>query len=533
MEKYIRQVARGCPSSELRLGCTITEIAEDKDSVRVKYIDDKGEERWLRGKFLVGADGKTGFTRKRYLEPKGVVLETLSGYEYQETWVAVNYHMDLPTPEMHPDFPLWKLGYTPQDVYDAFFPTGFRFIGNPDRPSVCGTFGPRKERLWRFEYVVDIQKGEDPVEMATYDKMAAVIFPYLTHPGKRYGLKDPVQYPTDCIHVLRSRPFSFSARSCNKWSVGRVMLCGDAAHVMPPFGGQGIASGFRDAAGIAWRLGLACRSGFDQSHERLFNGWCLERKQQLDRSIAATVANGDLTTARSPIKIFFRDWILWFMQLVPSWRHKLRLGPRANGMGRYNYTEGMAFLPDLFGGRQLPQVYCRAVASGKAAVAEVQFTDDVIYRPESSSFLRLLVLVDDLEQAQRAREELEKLKVEDVSAGEVKMDEVCYLVTSPDCEAGRSSGAMMDAKQRVYRLATGDEFLASGLCKDRPPPIGYDMYRIKNELGGRRYVLVRPDRFMFAACYSGEELVSACRRVSKALYGKAEAEADGEIGIKL
>lgn len=95
--------------------------------------------------------------------------------------------MDLPTPETHPDFPLWKLGYTPQEVYDAFFPKHFRFIGNPDRPSVCGTFGLRKERLWRFEYVVDVDKGEDPVEMATYDKMAAVIFPYLTHPGKTYG----------------------------------------------------------------------------------------------------------------------------------------------------------------------------------------------------------------------------------------------------------------------------------------------------------------------------------------------------------
>ncbi|KAK5275080.1 hypothetical protein LTR40_013684, partial [Exophiala xenobiotica] len=199
---------------------------------------------------------------------------------------------------------------------------------------------------------------------------------------------------------------------------------------MPPFGGQGIASGFRDASGIAWRLALACRPGFGRSHERLFNGWCLERKQQLDRSIAATVANGELTTARSPIKIFVRDWILWFMQLVPSWRHKLRLGPRANGMGRYEYTEGMAFLPDLFGGRQLPQVYCRAVAGASGAsgdapeIGEVQFTDDVIYRgPDSTSFLRLLVLVDDLEQAQSVREELAELKVEHVSDGEVKMDE--------------------------------------------------------------------------------------------------------------
>jgi hypothetical protein len=226
-------------------------------------------------------------------------------------------------------------------------------------------------------------------------------------------------------------------------------------------------------------------------------------------------------------------------------------------MGRYKYTEGMAFLPDLFGGRQLPQVYCRAVAGASGAsgeapeVGEVQFTDDVIYRgPDSTSFLRLLVLVDDLEQAQSAREELAELKVEHVSDGEVKMDEVCYLVMSPspspspDCggDTGLSTEAMkamkdVKQKQRVYRLATGDEFLASGLCENRPPPIGYDMFRIKKELGGWKYVLMRPDRFIFAACHSGEELVSACGRVSEAVYGKAEAEAEadgeGEIGRML
>jgi hypothetical protein len=108
-------------------------------------------------------------------------------YEYKETWVAVNYHMDLPTKESHPDFPLWKLDYTPQQVYDAFFPKGFRFIGNPDRPSVCGTFGIRTERLWRFEFVVDVNQGEDPQDMASYEKASAVIFPYLTHPGWQYG----------------------------------------------------------------------------------------------------------------------------------------------------------------------------------------------------------------------------------------------------------------------------------------------------------------------------------------------------------
>lgn len=47
-------------------------------------------------------------------------------------------------------------------------------------------------------------------------------------------LPSAVQFPEDCIRVLRSRPFRFSARSCNKWSHGRVALCGDSAHVFPP-----------------------------------------------------------------------------------------------------------------------------------------------------------------------------------------------------------------------------------------------------------------------------------------------------------
>ena len=43
-----------------------------------------------------------------------------------------------------------------------------------------------------------------------------------------------IQFPVDCIKVLRSRPFAFSARRCNKFSVDRVLLAGDAAHVFPP-----------------------------------------------------------------------------------------------------------------------------------------------------------------------------------------------------------------------------------------------------------------------------------------------------------
>ena len=104
---------------------------------------------------------------------------------YAEIWVAMNLRLTLPTPETHPDFELWKLGYTPIQVYDLFFPQNFRFLCDPKRPAVCGRFGLPEDRLWRFEYVVT--DGEDPDEMASYESIRRIVFPYLTHPGHRYG----------------------------------------------------------------------------------------------------------------------------------------------------------------------------------------------------------------------------------------------------------------------------------------------------------------------------------------------------------
>ena len=177
--------------------------------------------------------------------------ELISGKRtsYQETWVAVNWKINLPTPTSHPSFPLWELGYSPEDVFDLFFPSQFRFLCNPRRPAVCGRFGTPEQRLWRFEFVV--KPGEDGEELARPESLMKIINPYLTHPGARYGyvnipvlpgqvadkhgsLRDAVSYPADCIETLRSRPFLFSARSCNKWALGRVILAGDAAHVFPP-----------------------------------------------------------------------------------------------------------------------------------------------------------------------------------------------------------------------------------------------------------------------------------------------------------
>ncbi|KAE8315350.1 hypothetical protein BDV41DRAFT_563072 [Aspergillus transmontanensis] len=493
LEQCLRNAMASSRKCVLRSGCEITHLSQDEQGTLCEYRDPKGQIRRIKSHFFVGADGKTGFTRKQYLEPRGILMEKAHQAFYEETWVALNWEISLPNKSTHPNFPLWDLGYTPEQVYDLFFPTNFRFICNPNRPCVCGRFGLPSDRLWRFEFV--IQKGEDGDEMAKPEMIKKVVFPYITHAGSRYGLSHDVVFPEDCIKVLRSRPFRFSARSCNKWSDGRVILCGDAAHVFPPFGGQGIASGFRDASSLAWRLALLCRNQVPRSrlHEKVLRSWYIERKQQLEKSLASTIENGRFVTESNPLKIFARGVYLWLIQLVPSWRHELSLGRRKEAIMQYEYSEGLLFLPRFNGGLSFPQVYCKALSNE----SEILFTDDVIFGPHKKGLFQLVVYVKSLDEVPPSRDIV--ADIDDMSNGEILASEVTFIIEDLGCQE-------IGTGDSVYRLATGEEFARSPLCERRPEPAFYDRFQLSKALKGMRFAVVRQDRFIFAACDTREDL---------------------------
>ncbi|KAH8884980.1 FAD/NAD(P)-binding domain-containing protein [Thozetella sp. PMI_491] len=494
LEDSLRKVLHSCPSSELRVSSTVYSIAEDDEWVYLDYRNKAGHSTKLRGKFLVAADGKTGYTRKNYLEPRGVQLQKVNRTSYEEVWVALNWKLTLPTPETHPNFPLWKLGYTPEQVYDLFFPKDFRFLCNPTRPAVCGRFGLAEDRLWRFEFVV--QKSENPDEMAEPHKIKEIVYPYITHSSRRYGIAEDVTFPEDCITVLRSRPFNFMARSCNEWVKNRVILCGDAAHVFPPFGGQGITSGFRDAYGLAWRLALAVRPNFEH-HQSLLRGWSVERKQQLEKSLASTVENGRFVTESSRFKMFVRDWLLAFLRLIPAVERYLEKGARKDGMVRYQMAPDVAFLRS--GGFLFPQVYCVKLEPEKSN-SQVLFTDDVIFADCKRSLFQLVILLGSVSEYRQVRDGLKRL--EEISKGELISSEATYIVHD-------TQGPQMVDKdvRNLYRIATAAEFAAdSELCGLRPPPKYYDEHRMAKEASRNRYVILRQDRFAFVACNSVADL---------------------------
>ncbi|KAK9448270.1 FAD/NAD(P)-binding domain-containing protein [Limtongia smithiae] len=510
LERSIRDIIQSLPTIDLRIKSEVVRVYEDSDFAYVEYRDETDRMHTVRAKFLVGADGRTGFIRKNYLEPRGVLLEK-STAKYDETWVALNWKITLPTPQSHPNFPLWALGYTPEDVYLKFFPVNFRFLCNPTRPAVCGRFGLPNDRLWRFEFVV--AHGEDPNEMAKEESIKKIVFPYITHPGSWYGLQDEIAFPDDCIKVLRCRPFAFSARSCNKWSLGRVVLCGDAAHVFPPFGGQGIASGFRDSSALAWRLAMVCRPNFTDYPDFL-TAWARERKQQLDRSLRATVENGNFVVEANHLKIFARNFYLGLIQMVPSWKHWLEMGARRYGMTRYVFEPGMGFLPKYAGGVFLPQVYCFPL-DNRDSIPAVTFTDDVIFESTKESWFQLIVLC---KSSDYENEWQDLQDVDAISNSNLRAEEATFIVH--DCKAAAiNSGASRAAGQRIMRIATAKEFAASPLCLGRPAPKYYNEHRIQQELPGKKYVIVRPDRLVFAACATKEELDNAAAELGKMLAG--------------
>ena len=256
---------------------------------------------------------------------------------------------------------------------------------------------------------------------------------------------------------------------------------------------------------LSWRLRILCSPSCRINHEPVLTAWYQERKQQLDKSLASTVRNGSMVNTKSVIQGFLRNWALWCMQLVPSWKHYLEQGPRADGPIQYTHLPGMPFLPEMNGGVCFPQTYCTRLSGA----GSVQFTDDVMFAEGKKGIFQIVVLLNGLGGLKSATDDIHGIE----DNGFLSPDDATFFVPRMSVHTCANDYEQALVSTRLYRSASAEEFAQSDLCQFRPLPYGYNEKHMWETMAGKIYILLRPDRFVFAACSTKAELEQAAHRL--------------------
>jgi 2-polyprenyl-6-methoxyphenol hydroxylase-like FAD-dependent oxidoreductase len=219
-----------------------------------------GERRTVRARWLVGADGANSFVR----EACAIGRRDLG---FQERWLVVDAE--------------------PRDMATlAHLPIASQHC-DPARPTTIVQSGPRHRR-WEFMLLPD----ERPEDFAD--------------PERAWALLEPWYRPEDGP-LTRSAVYEFRSMLAERMRKGRVLLAGDSAHLTPPFLGQGLCSGLRDAANVAWKLDLVLRG---LASEELLDTVDPERQPQNEAIIRLAVELGKVLCQLDPQAADARDRML-------------------------------------------------------------------------------------------------------------------------------------------------------------------------------------------------------------------------------
>ena len=232
----------GCVTA--RWGCEVTRYETGTDEVIVHYLDkDRNESRQLRASYVVGCDGARSFTRQS-------MDSDYEDLDFAEDWLVV----DL-------------LAKIPEDDAD---PGTYHFC-DPAR-SGSRVFVGRSRKRWELR----LNPGDDPLE--------------ITKPDNIWKLLERWTNP-DQATLERAAIYTFRSAIAEKWHSGRLFIAGDAAHLTPPFMGQGMCAGVRDAANLGWKLARVVNGDASAS---ILDSYESERKPHVRAFIEMTVKMGRL-----------------------------------------------------------------------------------------------------------------------------------------------------------------------------------------------------------------------------------------------
>lgn len=258
VERLLRERVARLPGVQVELSTECRHVAQDARGVTLDLHGPTGH-RQVRANYVIACDGGASPVRTQL----GLELEDL---DFDEPWLVVDVMVN--------DRGLAKL------------PTTSVQYCEPQRPCTL-VIGPGRHRRWE----ISLKPGEDPAEAATPEATWRLLSRWLT--------------PEDGT-LWRQSSYRFHALVAAHWRQGRVFLAGDAAHMQPPFLGQGMCQGIRDAANLCWKLASVLRGTVQGSAaEALLDSYGAERKAHVReltsriKGVGAVICERDVDRARA------------------------------------------------------------------------------------------------------------------------------------------------------------------------------------------------------------------------------------------
>jgi 2-polyprenyl-6-methoxyphenol hydroxylase-like FAD-dependent oxidoreductase len=277
---------------EIRRGSELAGLSQDDDGVTVDLADGTK----LRSRYLVGCDGGRSIVRKLLdvgFPGEPATVETLLG--------------------------VMEVATAPEEVAAV--------VAEVRKTEKLFGLGPSGEGLYRV-VVPAADVAEDRSVPPTLDEFKQQLKAYA---GTDFGVHSP---------RWLSR-FGNATRLADRYRVGRVLLAGDAAHVHPPLGGQGLNLGLQDAFNLGWKLAAEVNG---RAPEGLLDSYHDERHPVAADVLVNTRAQAELMSG-TPGSAALRQVMSELMDFEEVNRHLIE---KITGVGvRYDFGEG----PDLLGRR--------------------------------------------------------------------------------------------------------------------------------------------------------------------------------------
>ena len=212
LEALLRTNLKRYPGVELRGDAEVTELADVTDQgrrVRVTFTDrSDGTAHQIDADYVLGCDGANSIVRTQ-------IGSTMRDLNFEQRWLVVDIATDA-------DLQQWD---------------GVHQLCDPARAGTYMRIGKDRYR-WEFQ----LRAGESADDFGTVAALRPLIAPWTA------------TVTDDELRLLRVAEYTFRAQIADRWRRGNVFILGDAAHLTPPFIGQGMGAGLRDAMNLAWKI---------------------------------------------------------------------------------------------------------------------------------------------------------------------------------------------------------------------------------------------------------------------------------------